>query len=149
MVTGLCIVYWITVFWGCSTSSSVVENRCAVEVQPLSTTAEKNTPLQIQAYPLTTTFDTIVYWNDIPVQPSSIDTSPCDACATCQTENSCAMCDLCVSCTSTCDSCWHTMEILVPSDSPASVFMTIYNVYGSSDAMEIQVLDTQETDSGN
>lgn len=149
MVLRLCIVVWMTVFVGCSTSSSVVENRCAIDVQPLSTTVEKNTPLQIQAYPLTNTFDTIVYWNDIPLQPISIDTSPCDACTTCQTENSCAVCDLCVSCTNSCDSCWHTMEILVPSDSSSAAFMTIYNVYGSSDVMEIQVLDTQEMDSGN
>ncbi len=124
----------------CTTDSYVTTNRCDITIENTSPTeATINETLTIEAYPMTEEWDTLVLFNNTSAVVESISKVECQECEDCRQTNLCTECDYCDVCIAVCDSCIHTLDVLVPEVFSEQVDVTILNAQGSSDPFPISI----------
>ena len=119
--------------------------RCDVEIQNIEP-AEliPNEIARIEAYPLSTVWDSLVELNDTELIVESVEKENCESCEECRTANDCTTCDYCSSCLEECQECVHSLEVFIPEDLPSNSLLTITNSYGSSDPISVSIATTEQ-----
>ena len=135
--------FFLSVFLiGCTTSTTSQKTRCSIEVAiegPLIA-GESNS---IEAYPLTDILDTLVLLNDEEVAVKGLNKVECASCEECKISYGCSDCDFCPNCQTSCGECMHLLDIDIPADAVDPSILTIYNVYGSSDPLEVEIHESE------
>ena len=132
----------------CTTTTVTSVPECEIEVLGLSTTeGAPGDTLVLTARPLTTDFDSALYFDSVQGELSAVDRTDCDTCDSCRELNGCTACSACSACDLTCEqTCVETVTAVVPQLGAGTVGMRLYNAYGTSPLLDFTVL---ESDTGS
>ena len=124
----------------CDTTDVTTLNRCEITVHETTpSVAVVGETLQINAYPLTQEWDTLVTFNDQPASVLSVLKEDCTECEDCRSTNACTTCSYCETCSIECNSCKHLLETTVPILSASTAEILIHNAQGSSDPYFLEI----------
>jgi hypothetical protein len=128
--------------FGCTTDVTYSSGECRLVIDsPSASLVESGEVLQIKGSPLTTHFDTAAYIGGVRSTVLDVDRSSCVECDACRAQEACGICSDCDACDSLCrDTCMEIATLVVPSLPPGPTRLEIYNSYGQSNPLDIQIL---------
>ena len=131
----------------CETESTDYGRSCSIELQSIAPNeALPGESIQLEASPLTSVQDTALFVRGVQAEILSVDRTDCDACDECIAEQECSPCGDCDACDAICDTeCIETAVFLVPELSPGAAAVTLYNLYGQSESVTLNVLEVDNT----
>ncbi len=136
---------------GCTTSTSTEVQICEVDL--VAVTPEALLPgdeAVLTATPLTTDYDTALYLSGVRAQVTAVDRSGCEECDTCREDAECLVCQDCDTCDALCASdCLETVRFVVPELPPGPATVQLYNTYGGSDPLTVEILGAPIDTSGS
>jgi len=130
----------LSLLLACDSTEYVTTQRCSIDiVDTVPAEAISGEALVISAYPLTETWDTLVSFDNQEAEVINITKEECNDCSECRELNRCTVCDYCDVCASSCDTCAHSVEVIVPELLSGSTDLLIHNAQGSSDPYSISI----------
>jgi len=126
----------------CETTPVVTLGTCDVGLSsPSAESLRPGEPLTIDAAPLTTDWDTVVYIGGVQAELTTLDRVGCETCDTCRTEALCTECGDCDTCDRLCEEqCDESLTVLVPDLAPGPADVWLINRHGRSDSLSVIVL---------
>lgn len=126
----------------CDTTEITTTTRCNIDIPVIEENLYVGEAATIQAYPMTEKWDTLVEFDGIEADITSIKKENCEDCEECRELNSCTDCDYCSSCTDTCQACIHSVDVIVPTALSGDAYLVITNINGSSDPVPVSIQES-------
>jgi len=132
---------------GCAQSTVSTIDLCDVTlVSAEPAAAAPGDVVVITGSPLTTDYDTALYVGGARAQVTAVDRDECSECDTCREEAECLVCGDCDECDAICESdCVETVSFVVPAVAEGDAVVQLYNTYGGSGALTLEILGTSDT----
>lgn len=106
--------------------------------------AQVGEEVQLNASPLTTLQDSVLFVGGLEAEVLSVDRVGCEACDTCIVEQECSPCGDCDACDAICDAeCSESLRFVTPEREPGATTLTLYNLYGNSDPLAFTVVQAE------
>ena len=134
---------------GCTTDVTYSSGECRLVLDSSSASiVESGEVIQVTGTPLTTHFDTAAYIGGVRSTVLDVNRS-CVECDACRAEEACGVCSDCDACDTICkDTCIEIATLVVPSLPPGRTQLEIYNSYGHSNPLDIDIYHSPSSDPG-
>ena len=131
----------------CETEDTEYGRSCAIDLESITPNrALPGDSVELKASPLTSAQDTALFVRGAPAEVLSVDRIDCESCDSCIAENECSPCGDCDACDAVCETqCTETAVFLVPDLSPGTAEITLYNLYGQSESLSLEVLEVDNS----
>jgi len=131
----------------CATAPIIEAPACEVILASLDPTAGvPGDEITLIATPLTADYDTSIYVGGVRAGGIAVDRDGCEGCDACRSDNACTGCADCDACDLECETdCLEVARFALPALEPGPTTVQIFNGYGGSNALDIEILGASDT----